>query len=147
MSAPGLAELPDWGRALLASAFVARLGLLDSDDRPRVMPITFATVGGAVWSAVDHKPKRVEGSELARVRWLRRNPAAAMTVDRYEHDWERLAWVQVLGDVRVLDEADAEVLDALREKYTQYRERTPDGPYLCLEPRRVLWWSAADPRR
>ncbi len=64
-----LDELPGWARALLGDARVAHLGLLDGERRPRVLPVTFAVVGGAVWSAIDHKPKRRAGGELARVRW------------------------------------------------------------------------------
>ncbi|MFL5782668.1 MAG: pyridoxamine 5'-phosphate oxidase family protein [Thermoleophilaceae bacterium] len=135
-------RLPDWARELLATAPVARLGLLDADDRPRVLPVTFAVAGGELWTAVDHKPKRTEGAELARVRWLRRNPAAALTVDRYSDHWDRLAWVQALGTVDVLDEPAAEALAALQAKYEPYRARPPGGPYLRLAPRRLLTWAA-----
>lgn len=122
---------------------MAHLGLLDADDRPRVLPVTFAVAGGALWTAVDHKPKRTEGGELARVRWLRRNPAAALTVDRYSDRWERLAWVQALGRVEVVGSPEAAALAALRGKYEQYAERPPGGPFLRLEPERVLFWTAA----
>src|SRR3989440_8007294 len=134
MSVSHLNELPGSAQELIEHAPLAHLGLLDSDDRPRVLPVTFAVSGGALWSAVDHKPKRVAGRELARVRWLRRNPAAAMTVDHWSEDWERLAWVQALGDVEVLDEPEAAALDALCAKYAPYRERTPAGPFLRLAP-------------
>src|SRR5947207_10719826 len=112
-------DLPAWARDLIAEARVAHLGFLDADDRPRVLPVTFAVAEGALWSAVDQKPKRVEGRELARIRWLRRNPAAALTVDRYSDDWRRLAWVQALGAVEVLDAPDSAALEALRGKYAQ----------------------------
>jgi PPOX class probable F420-dependent enzyme len=135
-----LAELPPWGRELIETARVARLGLLDGDDRPRVLPVTFAVAGGALWSAVDHKPKRA--SELARVRWLRRSPAAALTVDRYSDDWDRLAWVQALGSVEVLDEPQPVAIAALEAKYEQYRDLPPGGPFLRLAPERFLFWAA-----
>jgi PPOX class probable F420-dependent enzyme len=137
-----LDRLPAWARALIDDAPVAHLGLLDGDDRPRVLPVTFAVAGGAVWTAVDHKPKRTRDGELARVRWLRRSPAAAITVDRYSDDWDRLAWVQALGGVAVLDEPDADALAALVAKYEQYRDRPPAGPFLRLRPERLLYWSA-----
>ena len=137
-----LEQLPDWARELIRAARVAHLGLLDADDRPRVLPVTFAASGGALWTAVDHKPKRTQAGELARVRWLRRNAAAALTVDRYSDDWERLAWVQALGRVEVLDAAEPAALDALVAKYEQYRGRPPAGPFLRLAPERLLWWSA-----
>ena len=81
---------------------MARLGLLDDDGRPRVLPVTFVVHAGSLWTAVDRKPKRDPAREPARVRFLRDNPHAALTVDRYDDDWSRLAWVQVLGDVAVL---------------------------------------------
>src|SRR5437764_1343784 len=105
-----LEELPDWTRALIADARVARLGLVDDEDRPRVLPVTFAVVAGALWTAVDHKPKRHPDRELARVRWLRRRPHAALTVDVYADDWSQLAWVQALGEVRIDERAPDGVL-------------------------------------
>ena len=139
-----LVELPPWAGELLASAPLGHLGLLDDDDRPRVLPITFALHAGAVWSAVDDKPKRRPGAELARVRFLRRRPEAAFTVDRYDEDWSRLAWVALLGRVSLVEAADSpDALDALAGKYPAYRERRPAGPLLRLAPERALHWRAS----
>jgi PPOX class probable F420-dependent enzyme len=138
-----LATLPSWASALLTDERVGRLGFTDADGHPRVLPITYAVVDGAVWSAIDQKPKR-EG-EPARVRWLRSNPDAALVVDHYSDDWEELAWVQALGRVEVLgNEEGAEALAALREKYPQYASAPPPGPLLRLEVSRALCWRAAD---
>ena len=135
-------ELPVWGPDLLARARVAHLAFLDEDDRPRVLPVTFALAGGAVWSAIDSKPKRT--AEPARVRLLRRRPEAALCVDRYDDDWSRLAWVQLLGRVDVLDAAaGVPGLDALIAKYPQYRDQPPPGPLLRLTVQRALSWSAS----
>ena len=135
-------QLPGWARELTETAPLGHLGFLDDRRLPRVLPVTFAVAGEAFWSAVDHKPKRVPGRELARVRWLRRNPAAALTVDRYSDDWERLAWVQALGQVEVLDAPAPAALEALTAKYAPYRERAPAGPFLRLVPDRILFWTA-----
>jgi PPOX class probable F420-dependent enzyme len=127
---------------LLETARVGRLGLLDEEGAPRVLPVTFAMAEGRIWSAVDRKPKRA--GEPARLRFLRRDPRAALTVDQYSDDWEQLAWVQVLGEVEIVEAGEgAAGLDALREKYEPYREEAPPGPLLALEPRRYLWWRAA----
>jgi PPOX class probable F420-dependent enzyme len=140
---------PPWARALLESAPHAHLGLLDEQGRPRVQPVTFAFLEGLAWSAVDGKPKRVAPSRLARVRRLRSDPRAALTVDHYEADWSRLAWVQLLGRVTVHDTvADAgaagqRALARLAQKYPVYAERPPDGPLLALAPERILCWRAA----
>jgi PPOX class probable F420-dependent enzyme len=132
-------ELPAWARELLAAERVARLAFVDDRDHPRALPVTFAVAGGAVWSAVDDKPKRAR--EPARLRYLRRRPEAALCVDRYDDDWDRLAWVQLLGTVTILaiDEAP-DAVAALTARYAPYRERRPPGPLLRLEPARALCW-------
>lgn len=141
---PTLDELPEWADALLRDARVGHLGILDSLGLPRVLPVTFAVLGGAVWSAIDHKPKRVAGEELARVRWLRARSQSALTIDRYDDDWTRLAWVQLLGATAVIDPAGQDdALAALAARYPQYRDHPPGGPLLRLTPEHVLCWSAS----
>jgi PPOX class probable F420-dependent enzyme len=134
-------DLPDWARELITSARVARLGILDDSARPRVLPVTFAWVGDAVWSAVDEKPKRIPGGRLARVRWLRARPQATLLVDRYCDDWSKLAWVQLIGRVAVLD--DVTPPPELIERYEPYRRRPPAGPLLRLDVERAAHWRAA----
>jgi PPOX class probable F420-dependent enzyme len=124
---------------MLKTERVARLGLLDDQDRPRVLPVTFALADGVIYSAIDSKPKR--SSEPARVRYLRRRPEAALTVDHYEDNWAELAWVQVLVRVELLDQ-DEQGLAALTAKYDQYRSEPPPGPVLKLVPERALHWRA-----
>jgi PPOX class probable F420-dependent enzyme len=128
---------------MLESERVARLAYLDDDDRPRVLPVVFAIAGDAVWGVIDTKPKRTP--EPARVRWLQRRPEVAFCVDVYDDDWERLAWVQLIGRMRLVAADDEPaVLDALRARYPQYEERTPPGPLLRLDLERALWWRIAD---
>lgn len=135
-------ELPASARALLDGERVARLGFADDDDRPRVLPVTFALAGGAVFSAIDDKPKRA--AEPARLRYLRRRPHAALCVDRYDDDWSRLEWVQLLGAVEIVDVADVpDGVAALAARYAPYRERRPPGPVLRLVPERALHWRAS----
>jgi PPOX class probable F420-dependent enzyme len=144
VAAGNLAELPGWALDLLRDERVGHLGLLDDQDRPRVLPVTFALAGNRLYIAVDEKPKRVPGEQLARIRYLRRRSCAALTVDHYDEDWSTLAWVQVLGTVQVLDDPSAQpnALAALRSKYQPYRDRPLDGPLLQLTPTRALHWRA-----
>ena len=126
---------------MLATARVARLALLDDEDLPRLLPVIFAVWEGALWSAIDRKPKRT--AEPARVRRLRRRPEAAVLVDRYEDDWSQLAWVELRGSVAVLAVAEAPgALAALTEKYRQYVDEPPPGPLLRLSVERAACWSA-----
>jgi PPOX class probable F420-dependent enzyme len=133
-----LETLPGWAGELLSSARVARLALLDERDLPRVLPVTFALWEGAVWSAIDRKPKRA--AEPARVRRLRRRPEAALLVDRYDDDWSRLAWLELRGAVTI--EPLGPALDELAAKYERYRTEPPQGPLLRLEVGRAVWWRA-----
>lgn len=142
-SSPSVAELPGWARALLDDSRLAHLGLTDDRGDPRVLPVTFAVHGRRLVSAVDHKPKVVAPERLARVRWLRARPRAALTVDSYDEDWSRLAWVQALGEMAVLEASDAAgELATLTARYPQYRERPPHGPVLALTPALLRWWQA-----
>jgi PPOX class probable F420-dependent enzyme len=140
-----LDELPRWAAELLAAERVARLAYVDEEDRPRVLPVTFAVGGGAIWSAIDDKPKR--SAEPARVRCLRRRPDAALLVDAYDDDWTKLAWVQLLGRVEIVPAGSsaeaAEAMDALARKYEQYAEHAPPGPLLRLAVESERHWRAA----
>jgi len=137
-----LDTLPGWAEELLATARVARLAYLDDGDLPRVLPVTFAIADGAVWSAIDEKPKR--SAEPARLRYLKRRPEAALLVDVYDDDWTRLAWVQLRGSVEGVPIAGAPgAMKALAAKYEPYAERTPPGPLLRLSVERALHWRAA----
>jgi PPOX class probable F420-dependent enzyme len=139
---PQPTDLVAWANELLETARVGRLGLLDEEGAPRVLPVTFAPAEGKIWSAIDRKPKR--SAEPARLRFVRRDPRAALTVDRYSDDWAELAWVQVLGRVEIVEVSEGGPgVEALSAKYEPYREEAPPGPLLALEPERYLWWRAA----
>jgi PPOX class probable F420-dependent enzyme len=122
---------------------VGHLGLLDSQRRPRVLPVTYAICEGAAWTIVDNKPKRA-GTEPARIRWLREHPQAALTIDHYEDEWSALAWVQLIGDVAILEPSDHEAaVDSLSRRYPQYEADRPPGPLLRLTVGRAVCWRAA----
>ena len=127
MNSPALEALPGWARSLLDDERVGHLGLLDSDGRPRVLPVTYAIHEHAAWTAIDNKPKQ-PGREPARLRWLRARPSAALTVDRYDEDWSQLCWVQLLGTVTILPgPPTGAAAEALSRRYPQYRQDPPPG--------------------
>lgn len=122
---------------------MGRLGIVDDDGHPRVLPVTYAVLERTLVTAIDHKRKRVPAERLARVRWLKARPRVALTVDRYDDDWSQLEWVQALGPITILEAGDApEAIAALAERYDAYRDHPPAGPVLSLLPERVLWWRA-----
>jgi PPOX class probable F420-dependent enzyme len=143
MGGDTLDQLPMWAKALVESERVGHLGLLDGDGRPRVLPVTYALCESAAWTIIDNKPKR-PGTEPARIRWLRRRPHAALTIDHYADDWSALGWLQLIGAVDILEVSAHQVaLAALADRYVQYRADPPPGPLLRLRPERALWWRAA----
>lgn len=125
------------------AAPVARLATVDAGGRPRVVPCCFALDGNAVYSAVDHKPKR--SARLARLADIAANPAVCLVVDHYEDDWTQLWWVRLDGTARVVADGPEweRGVDLLVAKYAQYRERRPTGPVIVITIGQVRTWSAS----
>lgn len=138
-----LLQLPEWAHGLLEDARVGHLALLDSAGQPRVLPVTYAICDQAAWTVIDNKPKRTQ-SLPARVRWLRDHPRAAITVDRYSDDWSELRWVQLLGQMTVLDGPPTGAgMTSLEARYPHYTADPPLGPLLRLTINRAVWWRAS----
>jgi PPOX class probable F420-dependent enzyme len=129
-------------RSRVDRARVARLGTVDAEGRPHLVPICFALDGDLLYSAVDEKPKRTK--RLKRLENIRLHPAVTVLIDHYEEDWSSLWWVRLRGEARVLDDdpESRRALLLLAEKYTQYRREPPSGPVIKLEIREWLGWSA-----
>ena len=128
-------------RERFAQAKVLRLGTADAAGKPHLVPATFAVVGGVVAIAVDHKPKR--HTNLKRLRNVEENPAVTLLVDHFDEDWDRLWWVRADGRAQVIEnELAYELVDALVDKYEQYREHRPAGPVIRIQVNRWSGWEA-----
>ena len=123
----------------LDDARVARLATIRPDGSPRLVPICFALDGDVLYTAVDEKPKRTR--RLARLTDIERDPRVEVLVDGYDEDWSRLWWVRLRGRARVVDH-DARGLELLCAKYPQYREQLPQGPFVVVEIKERVEWSA-----
>ncbi|MEU0430801.1 TIGR03668 family PPOX class F420-dependent oxidoreductase [Streptomyces sp. NPDC006290] len=160
----------DQARRRFLAARVATLATVDTEGRPHLVPLVFAHCGDELVTAVDHKPKR--SPLLRRLRNIAGHPAVCLLVDAYDEDWERLWWVRADGDARVIpppggrergerepgerepgerergevSHAYAAAVDALRDKYPQYRNRPPDGPVTVITVHRWRGWQAAPDR-
>ena len=135
-------------RRRVGSARVARLGTVDGDGRPHLVPICFALVGDRLVTAVDHKPKRT--TALTRLEHVRAHPAVSVLVDEYDEDWDRLWWVRVDGDAAVVEDVgtEPELLAALVTKYAAYAEVPPAAAAIVVTVRGWQGWAAReDPRR
>lgn len=133
-------------RARVEGARVARLATLTLTGRVDLVPITFALHEGRIVTAVDHKPKTT--TNLKRLENVRANPEVGLLFDHYDdEDWSALWWVRVRGLAQVVERdlepvVHARAVDALVDKYAQYRDRRPEGPAIVIEPVRWQWWSA-----
>jgi PPOX class probable F420-dependent enzyme len=120
-------------RRRLGQARVGRLATVTADGRPHLVPCCFALDADVVYSAVDAKPKST--TALRRLANVRATGTAALLVDHYDEDWDRLWWIRVDGRGRVIDAGGERerALDLLVAKYEQYRQARPAGPVVAVD--------------
>jgi len=129
-------------RRRFASSPVARLSTVRPDGAPHVVPVVFALVDDTVFSAVDAKPKR--SRDLQRLANLKAEPRCALLVDHYEDDWRRLWWVRADGTGVVVagPPTDHPGIQALVQRFPQYRDEPPSGPLLVVTVHRWTGWTS-----
>jgi PPOX class probable F420-dependent enzyme len=136
--------IPPAMRAKLDAARVARLGTLDAERSPHMVPICFACDGSVFYSAIDRKPKRVAPNRLARLKNINETPQVAFLVDHYDEDWTALWYVLVRGEAELVsNSAEHErAIQLLRAKYPQYDANMllADAPVLRITPVRITAW-------
>jgi PPOX class probable F420-dependent enzyme len=139
--------LTDAQRGFLDRARVARLATADRHGAPHLVPVCFCLDGLSLYISVDEKPKRTD-IPLKRLRNIRENPAVAVTADRWDEDWSRLAWVMLRGSADILPDGEehdrAQML--LRLRYAQYRTMDlAPLPVIAVRIRNVVSWGVLDP--
>jgi PPOX class probable F420-dependent enzyme len=142
-------------QAFIAAARRAVLATIRPDGEPRLIPICFVLADSAddmgralMYSALDEKPKAsADPRDLGRVRDLLAVPSAAVLVDRWSEDWDRLGWIRLSGRATLLepgpDERDehAAAVTMLREKYPQYAGHAlEDRPMIRIAIDRIQRW-------
>ena len=134
--------------ALLETHRFGHLATADGHGAPHLVPVCFAYDGQAVYSAIDHKPKRRAGYGMKRIRNILENRNVAFLVHHYEEDWRRLFYVMMRGPAAILEAGDerARAFALLEDKYAQYRERrlsASDGLVIKVVPERITRWGDA----
>ena len=143
------AMLTDVQRRFLDQSRVAHLATADRVGVPHLIPVCFCVDALSLYITVDEKPKRID-IPLKRIRNIQENPAVAVTVDRWDEDWARLAWVMLRGSADILANGDehARAQDLLRARYPQYRSMDlAPLPVIALRIQRVLSWGALETER
>ena len=134
--------------AFLVRQRVARLATSDGMGKPHAVPVCFALARASIFIALDEKPKDVPVTRLKRVRNILENPDVALIVDRYDEDWNLLAFVMVRGRGELLDpdtEEHAAAVRLLRGKYHQYEAmRIEVNPIIAIRAERAASWGALD---
>ena len=104
---------------------IGHLATTDSHGVPHIVPVCFVYDGTAIYSAIDHKPKRTGGYNMKRLQNILQQPQVAFLVDHYEEDWQQLYYVLLRGTATILaDGAERQqALTLLEAKYPQYQER------------------------
>ena len=129
--------------AFVRAARSAHLATVDAGGQPHIVPICFVFDGRTLYSAIDEKPKKTAPRELKRVRNISLNPKVAIIVDRYDENWQRLAYVLIFGKARLLQKGarhKAAVM-LLRRKYRQYRSMALDArPIIGVSAIRAVCW-------
>ena len=123
---------------------VARLSTVDGNGRPHVVPICFVIDRwNNIFTAIDSKPKRVDGKQLKRVRNISGNPYVAIVFDTYQEDWEKLCFLLIHGKAELLGDGTTknEAERLLRDKYTQYETYLgKDAPILRITLEKITSW-------
>ncbi len=134
--------------AFLVRQRVARLATADAGGRPHAVPVCFAYAPGAVYIALDEKPKDVPPDRLKRVRNIRENPQVTLVADRYAEDWKLLAFVMVRGRAELLEPGVGEhaaAVKLLRGKYHQYETmKIEANPIIAIRAESAASWGDLD---
>jgi PPOX class probable F420-dependent enzyme len=133
----------DVERRFLSQQRIAHLATADRRAVPHVVPVCFAIAEPTLYITIDDKPKRVSATALKRLRNIAENPVVALVVDRYDEDWERLAWVMLHGPAEILsggtEHQAAQAL--LRSRYPQLAAmRIAEYPVIAVRIDLVTSW-------
>jgi PPOX class probable F420-dependent enzyme len=142
-------SLTDGERAFAESHRLARLATADAAGAPHVVPICYAVDGDRLYFVVDEKPKA--SRDLKRLRNLSQKPRAAVVIDDYDDDWERLAYLLLQGHADIVTDASEyeRVLRLLRGRYRQYlgmNLRQATHPMVRLQVEKSHLWQIRDHR-
>src|SRR5215475_11852752 len=125
------------------AARVAHLATADAGGQPLVIPICFAFDGKEFFSPIDEKPKRLPLRRLKRLRNIEENSQVSLVIDRYQEDWQKLAYILVFGKARIIltGRKHRRVVGLLRRKYRQYQSMDIDQrPMIVIRRRDVKVW-------
>ena len=129
--------------AFVRDARLGRFATVGEHGMPFLQAFCFVWLNGAIYSALDAKPKRVPVEQLKRVRNVLDRPNIGVIIDRWSEDWSELAYVQFRGTASLLREGEErdQALVALHAKYRQYDVMPiEENPTIKITPSGVTVW-------
>lgn len=125
----------------------ARLATADEHGSPHLVPVCYSFDGTYFYIALDEKPKRVEKTQLRRVRNIEARHEASLLIDQYDDDWSQLGYILIHGKAELLapeHERHGAILILLRERYVQYRTMALEQyPVIMITPDKITAWGPA----
>ncbi|WP_216852739.1 TIGR03668 family PPOX class F420-dependent oxidoreductase [Phytoactinopolyspora halotolerans] len=131
-------------RRRVTTSRVARLATTGADQRPHLVPVTFALDEERLVVGIDQKPKST--MKLRRLRNIAENPQVAVLCDEYDEDWTQLWWVRMDGRAAVVEDGPVRehAIQLLVAKYPQYSDdAAPRGPVIVVDVERWSGWAYA----
>jgi PPOX class probable F420-dependent enzyme len=110
------------------------------------VPVCYAIIDNSLYITIDEKPKRTD-RPLKRLRNIAENPEIAVTMDRWDEDWRKLAWVMLHGRAEILPDGEEHdrAQARLRERYPQYKTMDlAPLPVIAMRIARATAWGALD---
>jgi PPOX class probable F420-dependent enzyme len=130
-------------RHFLDTRRIGHLATADSRAAPHVVPVCFGLSDGTLYITIDQKPKQDRGRPLKRLSNIADNPRVAIVFDRYDEDWQRLAWVMLRGQAEILTSGveHDRAQSLLRSRYRQLDAMQIEHlPVIAIRIERVASW-------
>jgi PPOX class probable F420-dependent enzyme len=132
------ARIPRKAARLLEWERVARVATVSGDGTPHVVPVCHVLAGGKLYFG--------SGRRGTKVRNVRANPRATVTVDLYSDAWEALKGVMVQGTATIIERGPRfrRLRARLYRKYAQYASDAAlgetDSVIIEVTPTHVFAW-------
>jgi PPOX class probable F420-dependent enzyme len=131
-------KLSKTAAALVERERVCRLTTVSGDGVPHLVPVCHAFAGGKVYIG--------SGDDATKVRNIKANPHATVTVDLYSEYWAELKGVMLQGRAKLIERGPAfqRARRRLYEKYPQYPKEAAISPsdsvVIEITPTHVFTW-------
>ncbi len=132
------AKLSKTAAALVEHERVCRLGTSSAEGQPHLIPVCHVLAGGKIYIG--------SSDDATKVRNIKANPHATVTVDLYSEHWASLKGVMVQGRAKLIERGPAFMLARRRlyAKYPQYPKEAAISPsdsvVIEVTPTHVFTW-------